>query len=90
MIAGLARYLPHVTFNVPQGGYYLWVRLPEGADADRLWPIACRRGVRFLAGSQFYATRGPGNYLRLAYSYASPSEITEGVRRLGEAVKEMR
>jgi len=45
--------------------------------------------VQVLPASQFYATAGPANYVRMAFSYASPAEIIEGVGRLGEAFKEI-
>jgi len=59
-------------------------------DADRLAVAAARRGVRVLPASQFYATAGPATHVRLAYSYASASEIAEGVRRLAQALEEAR
>ena len=85
MAQAVREYLPQARFELPEGGYYLWVRLPEGVDSDRLATLARAKGVEFLPASQFYATSGPGHYVRLAYSYASPSEIVEGVRRLGIA-----
>ena len=90
MLAALARHLPGARCVVPQGGYYLWLRLPDGIDADRLAVAAARRGVRVLPASQFYATAGPATHVRLAYSYASASEIAEGVRRLAQALEEAR
>lgn len=89
MMGALQRYLPGTTWRVPQGGYYIWLRLPEQVSGDALARAAIARGVKVLPASDFYATRGPANYVRLAYSYASPSEITEGVRRLGEAFREV-
>ena len=90
MLAALARHLPGARCVVPQGGYYLWLRLPDGIRADRLAVAAARRGVRVLPASQFYATAGPATHVRLAYSYASASEIAEGVRRLAQALEEAR
>jgi 2-aminoadipate transaminase len=89
MIDSLSQQLPGVTATKPEGGYYLWVRLPEGLDSQRLLSLAIRHGVNFLPSRVFYATEGPPNYLRLAYSYVSLGEIREGIRRLGAAVAEM-
>ncbi len=86
----LRRQIPDATFRVPSGGYYLWVTLPGHVDTDRLLPVALAHGVRFLPASQFFATPGPTNRLRLAYSYASPAGLTEGVRRLARAIGELR
>lgn len=84
----LTRTLPSLSWRRPEGGYYLWVRLPDGVDADRLAASAWRHGVQVLPASQFYATSGPATHVRLAYSYASPADIGEGVRRLGAALAE--
>jgi 2-aminoadipate transaminase len=88
MVAALHRELPNVKFEVPDGGYYLWVCWPEGTDADALTLGAQREGVIVIAGSRFYANAGAGhprNRMRLAYSHALPDEIDEGVRRLARA-----
>ncbi|MEX2147463.1 MAG: PLP-dependent aminotransferase family protein [Candidatus Rokuibacteriota bacterium] len=89
MLGALARDLPQAQYRAPHGGYYVWARLPEAVSGDSLAAAAARRGVRVLPASQFYATQGPANYVRVAFSYASPGEIIEGVGRLGEAFKDI-
>jgi 2-aminoadipate transaminase len=89
MLGALGRDMPQARYRVPQGGYYVWAQLPEGVSSDRLAAAAARRGVKILSAGQFYATDGPANYVRLAYSYASPAEIIEGAARLGEALKDI-
>jgi 2-aminoadipate transaminase len=89
MARAVREHLPEASFDLPDGGYYLWLRLPESVDGDRLAVLAEIQGVQILASSHFHATPGPGNHVRLAYSYASPSEIVEGVRRLALAFKQM-
>jgi 2-aminoadipate transaminase len=89
MAQAVREHLPQVSFDLPRGGYYLWLRFPDGVDSDRLATLAEGQGVYVLPASQFHASPGPRPYVRLAYSYASPSEIVEGVRRLARAVKEM-
>lgn len=86
MMEALRREIPQATYRVPSGGYYLWLTLPAGVDSDRLLTAALARGVRFLPARQFFATPGPTNHLRLAYSYTSPAEIMDGVRRLALAL----
>jgi 2-aminoadipate transaminase len=85
MAQAVREHLPQARFDLPQGGYYLWLRLPDDVDSDALAMLAEEQGVQVLPASQFHAEPGPRNYVRLAYSYASPSEIVEGVRRLGRA-----
>ena len=88
MIAALRRELPNVSFEVPSGGYYLWLSWPDGTDSDALTLGAQREGVIVIAGSRFYANASPAhprNRMRVAYSHALPDEIDEGVRRLALA-----
>ena len=87
MAQAVREHMPQASFVLPQGGYYLWLRLPEGVDSDALATLAEAQGVQVLPASHFHASPGPLHYVRLAYSYASPSEIVEGVRRLSIALK---
>jgi 2-aminoadipate transaminase len=82
--AALARELPDARFAVPDGGYFMWVELPEGTDGDALYVAALERGLQFVKGSDFFIEGGTAS-LRIAYSGVSVSEIAEGVRRLGDA-----
>ena len=84
LCAALERELPEASFVSPQGGYFLWVELPEGADVDRLFGAAAERGVAFVKGTDFLLEGGE-NALRLAYSGVTPGEIEDGVGRLAEA-----
>jgi 2-aminoadipate transaminase len=73
-------------FVVPQGGYFLWVELPEEVDTAKLLAAAGERGVTFVKGSDFML-EGGGNALRLAFSAVSPEQIDEGVKRLADALE---
>jgi 2-aminoadipate transaminase len=63
----------------PEGGYFLWLELPEGTDAAVVLVRATDAGVTFVPGADF---GGPASSARLAFSFASPEEIDEGVSRL--------
>jgi DNA-binding transcriptional MocR family regulator len=67
----------------PEGGYFLWLELPEWLDAAELLIRAAESGVTFVPGADF---GGPANSARLAFSFASPAEIEEGVKRLAKLV----
>jgi 2-aminoadipate transaminase len=67
----------------PDGGYFLWLELPPGLDGFALLAAASEAGVTFVPGSDF---GGPSNTARLAFSFVSPAEIEEGVRRLAALV----
>jgi len=88
LTSSLESELPEARFVKPQGGYFLWVELPEGSDTDLLAAAAAERGVMFVKGSDFLVEGGK-NALRLAYSGVGPDEIREGVRRLAEAYHEL-
>jgi 2-aminoadipate transaminase len=76
-------------FVVPEGGYFLWVELPEGVDTEKLLAAAGERGVTFVKGSEFML-EGGRNALRLAFSAVTPEQIDEGVRRLAEALESIK
>jgi 2-aminoadipate transaminase len=74
-------------WNHPEGGYFLWLDLPEGGNARALLHAAEQVGVSFVAGPDFYPWAGGGrSSLRLAYSYASPAQLGEAVRRFAGLV----
>ena len=84
LVGALERDLPDARFVAPEGGYFMWVELPEGTDVDKLFAAAGERGVTFVKGSDFLL-EGGGNTLRLAYSGVTPEQIDEGIGRLAEA-----
>jgi DNA-binding transcriptional MocR family regulator len=70
-------------WNRPDGGYFLWLELADGADSTELLGVASEAGVTFVPGPDF---GGPTNSLRLAFSFVSPAEIDDGVTRLARLV----
>jgi 2-aminoadipate transaminase len=93
MLEALSRHFPpEVTWTKPKGGLFLWVTLPEGADAARLFAAAGRENVAFVPGDCFYAPNGHADLgrrqMRLNFSAAPPDQIREGIRRLSVAVKQ--
>ncbi|MFG1676308.1 PLP-dependent aminotransferase family protein [Micromonospora sp. NPDC049282] len=85
----LRRHIPEARFVEPDGGYFLWVELPEDVEVDRLAPAAAERGVAVVKGSDFMVDGGR-HALRLAYSAVTADRIDEGVRRLAEAMAAVR
>ena len=80
----LERELPEARFVAPEGGYFMWVTLPEGSDVAALHQSATARGVDFVKGTDFLLDGGE-NTLRLAYAGVTPAEIEDGVKRLAAA-----
>src|SRR5215210_5037356 len=86
LCATLERELPEASFTPPEGGYFLWVDLPEDADVAQLVAAAKERGVVFVPGTDFLLEGGQSS-LRLAYSGVTVEQIEEGVGRLAEAYR---
>ncbi|MGI8801956.1 MAG: PLP-dependent aminotransferase family protein [Solirubrobacteraceae bacterium] len=86
--AALERELPGASFVAPEGGYFLWVTLPDGLDAAALVAAAAERGVAVLPGTDFMVSGGT-DALRLAYSGVTPAQIEDGVARIGEAARSL-
>ena len=87
MVAALDEFMPMCSWNVPDGGFYVWVRLPEGVDAKDMLPRAVTNLVAYVSGTAFYAGGRAGHdHMRLSFCYPEPVEIREGVRRLSRVV----
>lgn len=88
LCAALAEQLPEARFTAPEGGYFMWVELPDGVDVAALLVAAEERGVTFVKGTDFLL-EGGGSTLRLAYSGVPAERIPEGVSRLAEALRSL-
>jgi 2-aminoadipate transaminase len=71
----------------PEGGFFLWMRLPTGTDTKRLSELAVEARVQYTPGPAFFATGGGENFIRLAFSYESPEKCYEGARLLAGAIR---
>lgn len=88
--AAKTHFPPGSSWHVPEGGMYLWVRLPKsGPNAAELYITAVQMGVSYAIGNVFY-TNSCGSYqMRLNYGTRKPAEIEEGFKRLGRAWREL-
>ena len=77
-----------LSWTDPRGGFFVWATLPHELDADRLLERAVKHGVVYVAGSAFYVNDRGGSRVRLSFSAPTHEQIREGVRRLGEAIRE--
>lgn len=82
----LRKHIPGVQFTEPDGGYFLWIDLPEDVDVNRLLPEAASRGVAVVKGTDFLLEGGEHS-LRLAFSAVTVDQVDEGVRRLADAIR---
>jgi 2-aminoadipate transaminase len=91
MIAALEKYMPRdagISWTHPEGGLFLWVRLPEGIDTEEMFPRALERKVAYVIGNAFFVDGDGKNTMRLSFSLNTVEEIDEGIRRLAEVVRE--
>ncbi|MCL3860749.1 PLP-dependent aminotransferase family protein [Actinotalea sp. K2] len=86
MIGALGEHIPEATWTVPEGGFYTWVRLPAGLDAQAMLPRAITARVAYVSGTAFYADGQGADHMRLSFCYPTPDRIREGVRRLASVV----
>ncbi|MYT24812.1 aminotransferase class I/II-fold pyridoxal phosphate-dependent enzyme [Streptomyces sp. SID7760] len=87
LLAGLGAALPEGSrWNRPEGGMFVWARLPEGHEAGALLPAALSRAVAFVPGAPFHTGTPDPRTLRLSFTTHTPAEIAEGLSRLAGAV----
>ncbi len=88
MLQALERFMPTGTsWTHPDGGLFLWARLPEEVDTEELLGLASHSKVAFVPGAPFWVNRVVKNTMRLNFSNASDEMIVEGIKRLGDATK---
>jgi GntR family transcriptional regulator/MocR family aminotransferase len=90
MSSAIKRHLPaQAQADVPQGGLFFWLQLPDGLGADELLPTACERGVNFAPGSGFFPDAACGkDWIRLNFAAQPAEQIEEGMQRLAKSIKD--
>jgi 2-aminoadipate transaminase len=89
MVAALQRaFADDIRWPDPRGGFFLWAALPDAIDADQMVPRAVEHGVIYVAGDAFFVNGSGRHFIRLSFSAPSPERIEEGVRRLGQTIRE--
>ena len=90
MLACFEKYMPAgVTWTRPEGGLFLFVKLPEGFDARELFDIAMKEDVAFVIGEAFHCDGSGKNTMRINFSYMNNEKTEEGVKRLARAIERM-
>ncbi|MDX6353393.1 MAG: 2-aminoadipate transaminase [Streptomyces sp.] len=86
LLAGLPHALPAgSSWNRPEGGMFLWVRLPDGFDATECLRTAITHDVAYVPGAPFFAASPDAAALRMSFTTHTPEEIAEGLARLAKA-----
>lgn len=90
MEEAMAEHFPAgVETSHPEGGMFLWVTLPEGFSAIKLFEVAMKEGVVFVPGEAFYTHPTPSRTMRLSFVSVSPEKIREGIARLGRSIQKL-
>ena len=92
MVKAIELHLPNkMSFDIPNGGLFIWLRLPNGMSANELLSIACKEGVAFVPGTYFFIDHLSGDeWMRLNFVSQPVNDIEEGIKRLGMAIRKMR
>lgn len=85
-LAAMAEYLPHLETTRPEGGFYLWVTLPEGIDSKAMLPLAVKELVAYTPGTAFFANGTGQQNLRISFCYPTPENINVGIKRLASVI----
>lgn len=88
MLASLDALMPEGTsWTRPDGGFFVWLTLPEGLDAKAMLPRAVSERVAYVPGTGFFASAEGHRNMRLSFCYPAPGQIREGVRRLVSVIE---
>jgi len=89
MLSAMETHFPKtLRWNRPAGGMFLWVEFPEGTDARDILRKCLQQNVAFVPGQEFFPDGSGKNTMRLNFSNASPEKIEEGIRRMGEVLRD--
>jgi 2-aminoadipate transaminase len=90
MLDALAEHFPpETTWTRPQGGLFVWATLPDYIDTTDLLARALKeRNVAFVPGRAAYGDGRGASSMRLNFSGSREDDIREGVRRIGEVIRE--
>jgi 2-aminoadipate transaminase len=88
MLKALKEFMPKgVRWTKPEGGLFLWVKLPGGMNATTLFKSAIEENVAYVIGEAFHCNGKGQNTMRLNFSFPSEEQIIEGIRRLASVVR---
>ncbi|GAB6946928.1 PLP-dependent aminotransferase family protein [Vulcanisaeta sp. JCM 16161] len=90
MLQALSEYMPEgVTWTKPSAGMFIWLTTPEKIDTGEMLSVAIKKyGVAYVPGKSFYPNEDRHNDMRLNFTYPTPQQIFEGIKRLALAIKE--
>ncbi len=88
LLSALDEYLPELTWTNPNGGFYVWVTLPDRLDSKAMLPRAVKELVAYTPGTAFFADGDGRQNMRLSFCYPTPEHIRIGIRRLASVIRD--
>jgi DNA-binding transcriptional MocR family regulator len=82
----MREYLPNLKTTQPDGGFYLWVTLPNQVDSKAMLPLAVKELVAYTPGTAFFGDGTGQQHLRICYSYPTPENVKVGIKRLASVI----
>jgi DNA-binding transcriptional MocR family regulator len=86
MLSALSEHLPELSWTNPNGGFYVWLTLPDELDSKAMLPRAVKELVAYTPGTAFYADGSGAQNIRLSFCYPTPESIRVGIRRLATVI----
>jgi DNA-binding transcriptional MocR family regulator len=72
-----------------QGGYAIWIQLPPGADAFKLYYLAMKKQISIAPGQLFSSDARYSNFIRISFGALMNEQIKKGIITLGQLIKNM-
>ncbi|MEV4311511.1 PLP-dependent aminotransferase family protein [Actinocrispum sp. NPDC049592] len=89
LLGALEQHMPAgCTWTKPDGGFFVWMTVPEGIDTKAMQPRAVTARVAYVPGTGFYADGFGSRQMRLSFCYPTPERLREGVRRLAVVLEQ--
>ena len=85
-LEALEMYLPRVSSTRPDGGFFLWLTLPEGLNSKEMLPLAVNELVAYTPGTAFYGDGRGANNIRICFSHPTAENVKVGIKRLSNVI----
>lgn len=87
-LAALKQYLPKIHTTNPEGGFFLWLTLPEGLNSKEMLPLAVTELVAYTPGTAFYGDGRGANNIRVCFSHPTAENVALGIKRLSNVINQ--
>jgi 2-aminoadipate transaminase len=85
-LSALAQYLPNIETTRPNGGFFLWLTLPEGLNSKEMLPLAVNELVAYTPGTAFFGDGRGADNIRICFSHPTAENVAVGIKRLSNVI----